>query len=240
MATSPHPQGAPVAIPGPRSIAIPTPSGGPARPSPVDGAKASPTTKAQAAPSLDMATIRAGCLSGLHELTALQNRRQHHNGSASAYELECLISGQSQLLLGNLRTLQSSVRHLARVAESQRWRRWLFGGALAALIPAVRTIFRTGSDRHSSANDTEHAFRKSEGLVARIRHGVLGNGMLARVALFVLGVLVVFQNEVLLRVAKTVHRRLKRLCERMERGESDVADDADMAVLDGWRWRVLL
>lgn len=58
-------------------------------------------------------------------------------------------------------------------------------------------------------------------------------------AFFVLGVLYAFQNEVTLRVGRTVKRRLKRLTNKIERGERDVVDE-DLDVLRGWRWRVLL
>lgn len=69
----------------------------------------------------------------------------------------------------------------------------------------------------------------------RIRDGVWV-GVVGRVALFVLGVLVVFHNEVVLRVARTVARRVRRLCERVEGG----GWDGSVLVLEGWRWRVLL
>ena len=105
----------------------------------------------------------------------------------------------------------------------------------------MRKIFRRGSDHESqsSSNDTEYAFRKSKGLMSRIREGLLGSGRLAKIAFFVFAVLYVFQNEVSLRVAKTMQKRIKKLCERIERGGADI-DERDIRVLDGWRWRVLL
>lgn len=75
-------------------------------------------------------------------------------------------------------------------------------------------------------------------MLARIREGVFGKGGLASVAFFVFAVLYVFSNEVTLRVARTVHKRVKKVMARIERGE--VADEKDMKSLDGWRWRVLL
>lgn len=111
----------------------------------------------------------------------------------------------------------------------------------AAFIPAVRGIFRRGPDesQHPSDNDTEYAFHRSLGLMARIRDGMLGGGGgLAKVAFFVFAVLYVFQNEVTLRAARTTQRRLKRLCERIERGDADVGEK-DVAALEGWRWRIL-
>lgn len=104
----------------------------------------------------------------------------------------------------------------------------------------MRRIFRRGSDRESdeSSNDTEYAFRRSKGLLSHMRDAVLGRGGFARIAFFVFAVLYVFQNEVTLQVAKTMHKRIRRLTERVERGDPDI-DDKDMRVLEGWRWRVL-
>lgn len=67
----------------------------------------------------------------------------------------------------------------------------------------------------------------------------MGKGGFAGVAFFVFAVLYVFQNEVSLRVAKTVQKRVKRLTARVERGDPDI-DDRDIKMLQGWRWRVLL
>jgi len=76
-------------------------------------------------------------------------------------------------------------------------------------------------------------------MIARILDSTKGKGGLVSVAFFVFAVLYVFQNEVSLRVAKTVAKRLKRLSNKVERGEEDV-DEKDMELLQGWRWRVLL
>lgn len=69
-----------------------------------------------------------------------------------------------------------------------------------------------------------------------VRHG---GGKFASIASIVLAVLYVFQNEVSLRVARTVSKRLKRLSNKIERGEGDMVEK-DLDVLKGWRWRVLL
>ena len=64
--------------------------------------------------------------------------------------------------------------------------------------------------------------------------------------MFVLAALYVFQAEVMIQVAKTVHKRLKRLLVKMEEGERlgkdgmVVMDAKDLDSLRGWRWRVLL
>ncbi|PNY27442.1 Uncharacterized protein TCAP_02632 [Tolypocladium capitatum] len=190
---------------------------------------------------IDIRNVKTSCQFGLREYLSLQRKRQRFDASTSTVDLESRIGAQANVVLGDLRTLQSEIRRLAKAAEDHRWRRWLFGGAIAAFIPAVRRIFRRGSDQESqsSSNDTEYAFRKSKGLMSRIKDGILGGGSLAKIAFFVFAVLYVFQNEVSLRVAKTMHKRIKKLCERIERGGPDV-DERDINVLDGWRWRVLL
>jgi hypothetical protein len=96
------------------------------------------------------------------------------------------------------------------------------------------------ADGKPSANSTEHAYRKSMSLMSRINETVLGSGGIAQMAMFVVSLLWVFQNEVSLQVAKTVHRRLRRLCAKLEKGGGVEVSEADMTLLQGWRWRVLL
>lgn len=103
----------------------------------------------------------------------------------------------------------------------------------------MRAIFRRPPEEKDAANDTEYAFRKSKTLIARIKSSLPGRGALAAVAFFVFAVLYVFQNEVSLRVGRTLSRRLKRLSARIESGQGDILED-DMRLLRGWRWRVLL
>lgn len=108
----------------------------------------------------------------------------------------------------------------------------------------MRTLFRRfvppSSDVTHASNDTEYAFARSKSLLARIRASVLGRGgVLAGLALFVFAVLSVFQNEVALRVARTLSKRVKKLAGKVERGGYEV-DEADLKALEGWRWRVLL
>jgi hypothetical protein len=55
----------------------------------------------------------------------------------------------------------------------------------------------------------------------------------------VFAVLYVFQNEVELRVARTVGKRLRRLVARVEDGREELTED-DVKLLQGWRWRVLI
>jgi hypothetical protein len=109
----------------------------------------------------------------------------------------------------------------------------------ASSIPAIRAIFRRPAGEKETSNDTEYAFHKSRSLIARIRDSVHGKGRLAALGFFVFAVLYVFSNEVSLRVARTVSKRLKRLCAKVENGEEDI-DEKDLKILNGWRWRVLL
>lgn len=104
----------------------------------------------------------------------------------------------------------------------------------------MRTLFRRPKEEASeAANDTEYAFTKSKTLVGRILDSFHGPSGLAGVAFFVFAVLYVFQNEVSLRVARTVSKRLKRLSVQVESGYGEI-DERDLKVLSGWRWRVLM
>lgn len=109
----------------------------------------------------------------------------------------------------------------------------------ASLIPAVRAIWRRPSSDLESSNDTEYAFKKSKSLISRILNSVQGLEKLASFTFFIFAVVYVFQNEVSLRVAKTVSKRLKQLSVKIERGEEGITEK-DVKLLRGWRWRVLL
>lgn len=109
----------------------------------------------------------------------------------------------------------------------------------ASFIPAIRSIWRRPAGESEASNNTEYAFCKSRSLLARIRDSVHGKGRLATLAFIIFAVLYVFSNEVSLRVATTISKRLKRLSAKIENGQQDV-DDQDMKLLNGWRWRVLL
>jgi hypothetical protein len=106
----------------------------------------------------------------------------------------------------------------------------------------IRRFWRRSEDDEDSqlaANDTEYAFQKSKGLLDHIKNGILGKGRFAKLAFLVFAVLFVFSNEVSIRVARTVQKRIKKLASRIEQGDPDI-DDKDMKSLEGWRWRVLL
>lgn len=90
-----------------------------------------------------------------------------------------------------------------------------------------------------SSNDTEYAFKRSKSLISRILRSAHGLEKLASFTFFIFAVVYVFQNEVSLRVAKTVSRRLKQLSVKMERGEEGITEK-DVKLLRGWRWRVLV
>lgn len=117
----------------------------------------------------------------------------------------------------------------------------------ATFIPAVKALFRrvvpppsSTDDSRQASNDTEYAFRRSKSLLSRIRASVLGRGgLLAGLTFFVFAALYVFQNEVALRVARTLSRRVRKVVGKVERGGYEV-DEKDLGALEGWRWRVLL
>ncbi|KAF7559252.1 hypothetical protein G7046_g4898 [Stylonectria norvegica] len=189
----------------------------------------------------DTETLKTNCQFALRELLSLQRQRQRYDATPSSADLESRIHSQAGVLLGDLRILQGEVRSLAKEAENHRWRRWIIGGAIATFIPLIRRFFHRSDDEESqlSSNDTEYAFKRSQGLLSHIKDSVLGKGRFAKMAFLVFAVLYVFSNEVSLRVARTTQKRIKKLCARIERGDSDI-DEKDMKTLEGWRWRVLL
>ncbi|KAI8666230.1 hypothetical protein NCS57_00847300 [Fusarium keratoplasticum] len=190
----------------------------------------------------ELQALKTTCQFSLREYVSLQRQRRSGDSAMSAYELDTRIRNHTNVMLSDLRILQSEVRGIGKEAENHRWRRWIIGGAIATFIPFIRKFWRRSHDDEESAmsaNDTEYAFRKSKGLLEYIKNALLGHGRWAKFAFIVFAVLFVFSNEVSLRVARTVQKRIKKLCVRIEQGDPDV-DEKDMKVLDGWRWRVLL
>ncbi|TGJ83620.1 hypothetical protein E0Z10_g5151 [Xylaria hypoxylon] len=179
----------------------------------------------------DLKTMKTATETSLREYAALQKQ----GGGAGRERLRA----QGGLAASDLRALRSEVALVMKTAQAGRWRKWLLGGIVAAIIPAVRKIFRRSSDDKVSSNDTEHAFRKSKSLIARILDHVHGKSGFASIAFFVLAVLYVFQSEVSVRVARTVSKRLKILVAKVEDGVEEVGEQ-DLKLLNGWRWRVLL
>lgn len=104
----------------------------------------------------------------------------------------------------------------------------------------MKALWNRPQHDSESSNKTEYAFLRSKSLIARILSAVRsGFGGLASVTFFVFAVLYVFQNEVSLRVARTMSKRLKRLHAKVERGDQEITQ-ADLKTLRGWRWRILL
>ncbi|KAM5354243.1 hypothetical protein ACJ41O_000893 [Fusarium nematophilum] len=203
-----------------------------------------PTMAPTAAPTTlrDLQTLKTNCQFGLREYLSLQRQRRSGDSGMSTYELDTRIRAQSNVILSDLRILQGEVRGIGKEAENHRWRRWIIGGAIATFIPFIRRFWRRSDEDEesgSSANDTEYAFKKSKGLLEHIKSSILGRGRFAKLAFLVFAVLFVFSNEVSLRVARTVQKRIKKLVARIEQGDPDV-DEKDMKMLEGWRWRVLL
>lgn len=169
----------------------------------------------------------------LREYMSLQRSRYRKNEVG----IEERLRTQASTVLGDLRTLRQEVGDMVKAAESHRWRRWIVGGAIASFIPLVRTIFRRPEHDLEAANDTEYAFRRSRSLVMRIMDSASRPGI-ATLTFFVFAVMYVFQNEVTLRIARSVSKRLKRLSLKVERGEEEL-NEADLKLLQGWRWRIL-
>ncbi|KAI2614241.1 uncharacterized protein GGS25DRAFT_517089 [Hypoxylon fragiforme] len=205
----------------------------------------------------DIRSIKTACEFSLSEYLAQQRRRYHNGGYSNGNgngggdpSGEHRLRAQQGIVVSDLRALRSEVSEIVRRAEAHRWRKWLLGGLVASFIPTIRRIFRRPSSSSSSSsssshssNDTEHAFRRSKSLIARILDSVHNHhgkrSKFASVAFFVLSILYVFESEVSIRVARTVSKRLKRLTARIERGDPGIGEE-DMKVLKGWRWRVLL
>ncbi|CAK7210887.1 hypothetical protein SCUCBS95973_000941 [Sporothrix curviconia] len=202
----------------------------------------------------DIRSARASVEEGLGRIMDLQRQQLQHlqygpgaanvrNSTAAAVQEQLRL--QTGSVLRDLRYVRRAIYGIAKAAENHRFRRWLVGGVLATFIPLVRRLFRRfGSGSNSSlnkntANDTEYAFVRSRSLVDRMLNSVTRRGGLASIAFFVFAVLYIFSNEVSLRVARTVGRRLKRLSTKLERGDEPL-DEADLKQLSGWRWRVLL
>ncbi|KAK4121660.1 hypothetical protein N657DRAFT_647840 [Parathielavia appendiculata] len=196
---------------------------------------------------------RARTHSALRELLATWRQHAMVNGITSTNttpgkvngypgpqgEVEERVRRQTGLVLQGLRRLRARVGELGERAEGERWRRVVVGGVFASFIPLVKRLFRRPKDEaDESTNRTEYAFKKSKSLVSRILASTHRPG-LGTLAFFVFAVLYVFQNEVALRVARTVARRLKRLEARIEDGREELTE-GDVKLLQGWRWRILV
>ncbi|ORY59534.1 uncharacterized protein BCR38DRAFT_444806 [Pseudomassariella vexata] len=205
----------------------------PSFPAPPDPRLDLPVSKAQEL-GTGLGSIKAACEFSLREYFTLQNNRHYDDAVA-----EERFRTQRSIVLADLRMLRKDVGAVVKGSESHRWRRWILGGVVVSLIPAVRKIFRRSADDTESSNDTEYAFKRSKSLIERILDSVNGKGTFASVAFFVLAIMYVFQSEVSLRVARTVQKRLKRLSARIEAGDG-MLGEADMDVFRGWRWRVLM
>jgi len=178
----------------------------------------------------------------LREYMHLQ-RRRHQKDEVG---IEERLRIQASTVLGDLKRLSQEVADVAKEAEGHRWRKFLVGGAIASFIPIVRALFRRPSNdsNESSSNDTEYAFKKSKSLIRRILDNATERPGIATVAFFVFAVLYVFQNEVTLRVARTVSKRIKDLSDKVERcgshNNQQQIEEEDLKMLEGWRWRVLM
>ncbi|KAJ2894325.1 hypothetical protein MKZ38_007721 [Zalerion maritima] len=146
--------------------------------------------------------------------------------------------------LHEVKELRKEIGTLVKKKEGGRIGRFVVGGIVAGTIPIIKRFFHRPAK--SSASKTEYAYSKSQSMVSRILTMVKNAGWTASIFVLVLAALYVFQAEVMIRVAKTVHKRLKRLVIKMEEGERlgrdgmVVMEDSDLKVLKGWRWRVLL
>ncbi|EPE10906.1 hypothetical protein F503_06001 [Ophiostoma piceae UAMH 11346] len=197
----------------------------------------------------DLKAARSNVEQGLARLIDLQRQQkqqlQYGPGAASvpnstAAAIQEQLRLQTGSVVRDLRNVRRTIAGMAKAAENHRFRRWLIGGVLAVFVPLVRRLFRKpASARGTGTSGTEYAFSRSRALVDRMLNSVSRRGGLASIAFFVFAVLYIFTNEVSLRVARTLGRRLKKLSGKIERGDEELSE-ADIKQLAGWRWRVLL
>ncbi|KAK3487505.1 uncharacterized protein B0T23DRAFT_455681 [Neurospora hispaniola] len=204
-------------------------------------------------PQMELGDYRQATECSLREYMALQRKRRQisykiaaGNSGKEAAQVEEKLRHQASTAIDELIELRGRVAEIVRRGEKARWRRYLWSGAFAIFIPLVKSFFRPSSvDRGAHArehrgershNRTEYAFRKSKSLINRILSQARRPG-LASLSFLVFAVLYVFTNEVSLRAARTVSRRLKRLTAKVERGR-ELGED-DFRGLNGWRWGVL-
>ncbi|KAA8632488.1 hypothetical protein SMACR_03071 [Sordaria macrospora] len=204
-------------------------------------------------PQMELGDYRQATECSLREYMALQRKRRQisykiaaGNSGKEAALVEEKLRFQASTAIDELIELRGRVAEIVRRAEKARWRRYLWSGAFAIFIPLVKSFFRPSTvDKGAHArehkhkrghNRTEYAFRKSKSLIDRILTQARRPG-LASLSFLVFAVLYVFTNEVSLRAAKTVSRRLKRLTAKVERGRE--LGEEDFKGLQGWRWGVL-
>ncbi|CAK7265705.1 hypothetical protein SEPCBS119000_001654 [Sporothrix epigloea] len=213
-----------------------------------------PVNASETMSKIEIRSARASIEQSLGRIMELQRQQRQYlqygpgaakvlNSTAAAVQKQ--LRQQVASASRDLRYVRRAIHDMAKAAENHRFRRWIVGGIMATFIPLVRRLFRRhvkGSDASlskSTANDTEYAFVRSRSLVDRVLSSVTRRGGLASIAFFVFAVLYIFSNEVSLRVARTLSRRLKKLGSKLERGDEPL-DEADLEQLSGWRWRVLL
>lgn len=200
-------------------------------------------------PQMELGDYRQATECSLREYMALQRKRRQisykiaaGNSGKEAVLIEEKLRHQASTAIDELIELRGRVAEIVRRGEKERWRRYLWSGAFAIFIPIVKSFFRpTSVDKGAHARDhprnrTEYAFRKSKSLINRILSQARRPG-LASLSFLVFAVLYVFTNEVSLRAARTVSRRLKRLTAKVERGRE--LGEEDFRGLQGWRWGVL-
>ncbi|KAK4221961.1 hypothetical protein QBC38DRAFT_376131, partial [Podospora fimiseda] len=187
----------------------------------------------------------------LKEYISLQRQRRlvmSRGSKRDVMEVDDKLRMQAATTVNDLRRLKWEVAFIVEDGEKHRWRRWLMGGAFAAFIPLVKKLFYNEKKEKLAATKaakkdqvfkslTEYAFVRSKALVKKILD-LTGRPSIYSVAFFVFAVLYIFTNEVTLRAAKSVNKRVKKLLNRVEYGEGDLKED-DMELLHGWKWRIL-
>lgn len=168
--------------------------------------------------------------------------------------LEEKLRAQSFIALEELSTLHKEVQLLSKSLAASRFHTWIISGGVTAAVSLLTAYLKvshvarlqkenaaallsdssTSIDGSASVNSNaiSHLFTIPTFLTTPTSRN------LALVTVYTLAFLYTAQNEVSIRVARVVSRRLKRLMTKIERGEEIVTDE-DLNSLQGWRWRVL-
>ncbi|KAL5594334.1 hypothetical protein BROUX41_001274 [Berkeleyomyces rouxiae] len=211
----------------------------------------------------DISELRRSCRDSLHEYVTLV--AEASKSDAYRYDgavLQRMVNKQGEAI-AVLAALRQHLTDVMRSSEKCRFRTWVSGLVAwvprisclvlslclqvalttpsGSIVPIIKSVFRRIAKHYprlDAANDTEYAFKRSRTLTDYLKASVAGRKRLAGVSMFLFAVLYVFQNEILLRVSRTMYKRVRRLHDKMVRGQHMVTQE-DLTVMDGWRWRVI-
>ncbi|KAH7136391.1 hypothetical protein EDB81DRAFT_802066 [Dactylonectria macrodidyma] len=150
------------------------------------------------------------------------------------------IKQQSEIVLENLRPLEKEVANIGKEAEANRLRNWGVGGGIASFSSWVAPWVANALFPADAVSQwTEHALDRSSHLLIRNLERARSRCKSATTfALVAFAVCFVLQNELVIRVSRSISFRLSSLYTGVESREQR-AVDANSDELDGWRWKLL-